>query len=432
MSRFRKRYLPNDKHLSTQKSSTGITLSSNDCVDVRLEQMLDGTIPIVKTHRPRLSDSVRVPKRNKTPEPYRRWPFHHLQYTASSQSEPVTSWTAADTPGGARKWAGQGCFTQFLLSRYYTIGVGTLVLPSWPSVPSLTLSCDIEAVSKAMTFLDRPKLSLGEPTAELRTFPKDIGSVLDPMDKYTWQYRKRIDGYIGSHKTLKHLPRFLADTWVRYAFFLGPLVRTAEDICTEYADRISAPDLWQTARGIHRIRGNDVLKQTSQTASGWTWLLEQRRHLELEVRKGIVFSSPDRTSSVPGRLGLVKRDLPVTTWELTPLSFFIDRVINVKRFIRSAITLSSPNVKISRSSFQTSRQSDVKLLRLANHRAVSTPGAFYAPSTTPWYRQEDFTFVRSQWWPELGELVATSRGTGLLSSLTKTADLASVILGRVT
>jgi len=431
VSRFRKRYLPNDKHLSTQTSNTGITLSSKDSVDVRLEQMLDGTVPTVKTHRPRLSDSVRGPKRSKVPEPYLRWPFHHLSYTSTSQLEPLMSWTAADTPGGARKWAGQGCFTQFLVSRYYTSGVGTLVLPSWPSVPSLSLAADIESSSKALSFLDRPKLSLGEPTAELRTLPSDLGSTLDPMDRYSWQYRKRIDGYIGSHKTLKHLPRFLADTWAKYAFFLGPLVRTAEDICTEYADRITSPDLWQTARGKSKLRGVDVLKQTSQTASGWTWTLEQSRHLELEVRKGIVFSSSDRTTSVPGRLGLVKRDLPVVAWELTPLSFFIDRVINVKRFLRSAIALSSPNVRISRRSFQTTRQIDVKLLRLANHRAVSTPGAFYSPSTTPWYRQEDFVFSRSQWWPDLGDLVSTARGTGLLNSLTKTADLASVILMRV-
>jgi hypothetical protein len=146
-----------------------------------------------------------------------------------------------------------------------------------------------------------------------------------------------------------------------------------------------------------------------------------------------LYSAVDRDVSVPGQLGLVRRDLPVAAWELIPLSFMIDRVINVKRFLKTASALSSSEVQISRGSFETVRYLDVRLARLKNLRATLNPHLnSYTPSTTPWVRYEDFSLTRSTWWPDIGDVASTLfRGSGLVDGLTKCADSAALIVAHL-
>jgi hypothetical protein len=273
-------------------------------------------------------------------------------------------------------------------------------------------------------------LSLGEPIAELRTLPRDLNPTLEALERNTRRYKRLAES--GKFGRGKRNARYAATAWASYAFFIGPLVRTAEDVVEEYAARLDVQDLWQTARGISKKRTPPAFKTTTASGSGWTWIWEQVRYSEIEIHAGIVYSSPDRTISVPGRLGLVKRDWPVVAWELMPLSFMIDRVFNVKRFLKTSAALSSPNVSISRDSFTVTRQLDVKMARIKNIWSPTIPQSNYSPTTSPWYRQEEFTLLRHRWWPDLSDVTVTARGSGLANSLTKMADVASLVIARLT
>jgi hypothetical protein len=427
MSRFRQRYKSNLKVKSTWKSSTGLTFTYNTDADVVKETMLDGTVIKPKERRPTLSDSVRTRRKSRQFLSYSKWPFHHLQYTSSGSSEEITSWTMADTTGGNRKWTASGGQTQSILQFF------GLSYPSvWPTPQSPLGFCVNKAINQSFIYLDRPKLTLGEPIAELRTLPRDLAPHLASLDEQTRKYRKALDRLLGKGlKRYKVASKIFSDLWSHHAFFIAPAVRTMEDICEEYNSRITNASLYSVARGRHRERGPDAHRTYSETKSGWTFTWEQRRHLEIEAHYGILFTAADRVISVPGRLGLVKRDWPVTAWELFPLSFMIDRVINVKRFLKTSIALSSPNVRISENSFEVIRQNDVKLLRLAKAVAPAIPLAKITPSTSTWHRSDEFSMIRSKWVPGLGEVISTLRGSGLSDTLTKTFDTTAIILGRL-
>lgn len=423
MSRFRSRYRRNQKIVSAMKSNTGLVISLITHVDTSYESMIDGTVTKPANKRLTLSESVR-PK-NQGPSRRARWKFHTLQYTSQDRAEQVIQWTAADSTGGARKWVGSGNLTQ-----HHSVQSGRS-MPSWPSLPSGPLEkADLEATSKSLLYLDRPKLSLGEPIAELRTLPRDLSPVLNALERVT----RRVKRLASSSRYGRGLraAKYAASVYAQQAFFYGPLIRTAEDIATEYAQRLDVKDLWQTARGLGHGATPKVFKTTNGSGAGWTFTWEQIRWLEIEVQAGILYSSPDRDISVSGRLGLVKRDWPVTAWELMPLSFLVDRVFNVKRFLKSSAALSSPNVRISRDSFKTIRQKDVRMARIKTIQSPTVPLAFYNPKTSPWYREEDFLFTRTRWWPDIGDIATTSRGSGLFNSLTKLADVTSIVVGHLT
>lgn len=430
MSRSRTKYSSNVKTKSTWKSNTGLSFSWVNDVDVFVETMVDGTVEKPHDRRLTLSASVRrddnQSARSRDP---RRWPFHTMSYTASSSSEPTGNWEFRDGSSGSRVWTCTGCQTQ---STFGFFGSG-LTVPAWPQAVDPTDLLHETASSKALNYLDRPKLSLGEPIAELRTLPRDLTPPLGKLDGWTRRYRKRISKFI--HLRLKkplEFAKVAADVWSSYAFHIGPLVRTAEEISEEYASRLSVSESpYQVARGRAEAVGPSAIKSSLQSISGWYVTKEQMRHFDVAVHYGLVFIAGDRVSAANGRLGLVKRDWPVTAWELIPLSFMIDRVVNVKRFLRTAIALTSPDVKISRDSFRVVHRSDVQLLRIQKIAAISTPG-IYQPNTSPWWRREVHTFVRDRWSPGLSEIVHTSRGSGLTDSLTKTLDLASLSLNRLT
>lgn len=429
MARYRQQWKRNNKIKSVQTSSTGLVINTNTHVDTSFQSMLDQSVTVVKQRRPTLSDSVRQRTRpSSVPLTFRKWKFHTLSFVAQDIIEPITSWTFSDGAGGFRKWTGYGNMTQ---CHMVATGRG---LPSWPSVPGSSLfHAEMLAKMKALSHLDKPKLTLGEPIGELRTLPRDLNPVLNGLERVTRRYSQEVQrlGRVlkrsSKFQLLETASHVAAETWARYAFFAGPLIRTAEDICVEYASRMEVHDLWQTARGIEKLRTPSVYKTTNGSGASWAFTWEQVRWIEYEVHAGILFSSADRTTSVPGRLGLVKRDWPVTAWELFPLSFMIDRVVNVKRFLRTSIALTSPNVAISRDSFLTVRRLDVKMARIAKISAPTIPQANYTPVTSPWYRVEDFTLDRSRWWPDLGDVASTARGSGLFNDLRKMADVASLV-----
>lgn len=418
----REKYVSSLRIPSTMKSSTNIVVTRLTDADVVRHKITDESVVKPSVAPLTLSSHIRDTKARM--RRYRKWSFHTLDFDAYESWEEQRSWTAADSSGGTRKWTGSGNMTQFLIGSFYPSGI-----PSWPVPQDLSDLTILKASGKALAYLDRPSLTLGEPIAELRTLPRDIDRPLQALGKQSRRYKTAL-------QAIQHIPkkhRLAAGIWSKYSFFIGPLVREVQDICSEYAEKIDVPpDLWQTARGKEKTRSPVVTKLTNGTGSGWAWTFEQQVYWEWNYHFGIVFHSPDRVSNVPGRLGLVARDLPSTIWELAPLSFIVDRMVNVKRFLRTSAALTSSKVEISPDSFVSGRLLKVNRCRFVNLRSPTIPAAHYTPNTTPWWTTENFSLDRTRWSPGLSDVIPTTRGDGLANTLTKALDLASIIVGRLT
>jgi hypothetical protein len=429
MPRIRSRWRRNSKVVSTWIANKSPFLWTQvHHVDTEFESMTDGSVGLPHQKRIfKLMDAARGTRKLKTRGG--KYPFRPMTYTSTQKREQVGACIRHDaytSSTNGRDWKATGCITQSDIVSFY----GSMSsIPSWPSVSDPLTAADIEAVTKSLSHLDRPKLSLGEPIAELRTLPRDLRGSLEPIKDIMTTFQKKALSKFSKAKKITY--QMLGPLWAEHAFFAAPLLRTANDVCEEYASRLNVyNDLLQVARGRSRVRSNTVRKSTNGSA-GFAWTFLQERYKVAEVHYGIVYHSAGRNSTIPGNLGLLPRDWPSTAWELVPLSFFVDRVFNVRRFIKTTMALSSPDVEISPDSFKVIKTEDVRRCRFTSIRSITNPQWNYeSPPNTPWYEEKDFSYSRSRWIPGINDVRHTLRGSGLVNSLSKTLDVTSVILMR--
>lgn len=414
------------------KSSTGLTISRQTTQDMTFEDFFGGVgaasgrpLPRQRPKRATLGSQLRDLTQGLFWQEHSRYKFHTLNYSLSNQHEDTIGFSMADTVGGARKWNGQGNLTQFLLQAYYPAGI-----PAGPAKPlDKAEQAMYKAQAKAYAYLDRAKLTLAEPISELRSLPHVLNQPLHELDKSS----RRFQRFLETSRTRRGLIRNVGHAYAYVQWALVPTVRTLDEIANEYADRLSVPNsLRQTARGKGSVASDVVRTVQNGSGSGWLWQLEQVRRVATEVHAGIVYNTTTaRDFTVRGRLGLLARDIPSGLWESAPLTFMIDRILNVRRFVKVCSALASGDIKISRDSFVVVRQTDTRLVRFINFRPASIPQAYLSPNTTPYYSRVEFSMQRERWWPGLGDLASASRGTGLFDSLTKITDVLALSAGRL-
>jgi hypothetical protein len=398
MTRFRSRFKVENRQKSIAVSNTGLTVTRITDSEVNFESMSD-----------RLSRGYPDTMSN-----------NPLSYTSVQRVEAFTSATGKDL-NGARSWDLKGNLTQFFIGSWYPSGI-----PAWPSVSLPTSAMTQIAQQSALAGLDRPDGNFGEPIAELRTFDRDIKRPVSALDRMTKSMFKRFRQN-RFYRTIDHF-KALSDVYAQYAFNIGPTLRTIDDACDVAARAISRLPPASSTHGRYEAVPKLSQKSTSGSASGWTWIFEQTRILSYEVHATIRYVSSDRAST-SGRLGLRPRDLLVTAYEVQPLSFLVDRVINLKRFLRTSLALSSPSVKIMGASV-SSKLTDRKACWFRDI-TTANPLNYWRPNTTQKFFIEDFSYDRNVWVPTAFDSVTRLSPSGLVKSLSSTLDLTAVILGRI-
>jgi hypothetical protein len=183
------------------------------------------------------------------------------------------------------------------------------------------------------------------------------------------------------------------------------------------------------ATGTRRALSDPAILSTS-SISGigiFAYAAETVLSVTREARAGVYMTRPT-TASRGEYLGLSARDLPVTLWELMPYSFLIDRLVNVKKFLSISRLFCQTEVKFRGgwSIERTTTRRSERALHFDRTASFASPSDTFPRITT------DFSFNRVAWNPNLSDVLPPRRGTGLLSSLSSTFDLASVITLRFT
>jgi len=240
-------------------------------------------------------------------------------------------------------------------------------------------------------------------------------------------------------RTKKQAARAVAGVYAKYQFGFAPLVRSVQDAIDANVNYMThnalAPQLEATRQKMsslgssrHTSATSNLVISTSVSGLGtFFYDAETTLLLEREVRCGLYKT---RISPVSKReyLGLTASDIPQTAWELFPLSFLVDRLINIKRWTSVSRLMLNSKVEFRGGWMITTTRNT----RVEKARWIGATGKSSSRPSTPPRIIETYSMSRSAWSPNLSDVLPPQSGTGLLSSLSKTTDVASIAILRLT
>lgn len=345
------------------------------------------------------------------------YPINYLHYTCRSLRESQGNYKFTDhsnthnlTWSGnvtqAFKTASGGSFPG---SELQLIGTGT----------NLDLLIEL-AKSKALSGFDKPTESYGEPSLEagktVKLIAKPLVSIRTHVDRYHAELRRIRKG--------RGYRRRLARHWAEYSLAIMPLWRMVDDSIDLVRDGLlkTVDSQYSTYYGIVERTPNQLQSSTAISLAPISGTLFRTAQFEVRVKAGIVSYIVD-INRFATKVGTRARDIPVTLWEATPLSFLVDRVFNVKNVLRSVLALSSSQVRVQ-GGFVSVR---VRALRSWQYRNLTIAAPNKCDSQTNPLYEEFFELTREGWNPTIGDLSPRKLSTGLFSSITSTLDTLALI-----
>jgi len=267
----------------------------------------------------------------------------------------------------------------------------------------------------ALAAVDTTPYSFMEDAAEIRETLQFLRNPLGSLIKLGKSFRKDAR---KRQRTLKYRTEALADVWLSYRFGVMPLVRSAFDATEVCLNGIKRQPDRRTARGYgnHSENGDRLVLSNTLTCSEF-W------ETETNCKSGIIYEVKNPTDSMPINLGFRLQDIPETAWAIVPLSFMVDRVLNISNFISGVRALADPNVRII-TGFSTTKQSATQRVR-----AVSQNNSSYTITMSgDVVHSTSFKYERQVWAPSIRDAIPPLVLKNLVKDATSIADLLALSL----
>jgi hypothetical protein len=220
-----------------------------------------------------------------------------------------------------------------------------------------------------------------------------------------------------------------ADTWLEYRFAAAPLVRSTYDALLALGhDVVDRPDV-RVARGRRIVESNNSYETERHHSSSLTCTFLREEVHKLEVRAGIryeVLNAPRDWRRYLALYGVRARDLPTTAWQLLPLSFMVDRVVDISSMIAAGTNLLSPNIKV-RSAWVTVKRRMDHSIRLISYD-LDGHSSYVVGNTIV---TNDGDYDRSIWEPSWSDAVPAIKPYGLFEDFTSVYDLLTLCRSRM-
>lgn len=302
---------------------------------------------------------------------------------------------------------------------------GNVALLTVPTLNALNTSTQIDAVkSMALAAVDKAPYAVAEDIATIREayrFFRHPFASLDDLSKRF--YRARV-GLSNIRKGKKfNRAKALAALWLEYRFALMPSART---ICT-ILDSLNRPidkryNKVITAHGMNTLTGAN-----SSASSFGSHRLFRTASAERTVRAVVQYRVSPPLREWQYKYGLRFKDVPELMWDLFPLSFMYDRIWNAGDAIRGLTNFLDPSVSI------LGGTTSVKLVLEQSISFQAWISSSYATTVVPdvdVYITD--TYDRYVWSPSGLDVFPPVLPGGLIKDLKSIADLASLILQRLT
>lgn len=272
---------------------------------------------------------------------------------------------------------------------------------------------------KALSYLDKTPYSFAEDVAEMRDTARFLKNPFSSLRQLGKEFQKDLKTSSKKSKT-KDRAQLIADAWTEYRFAASPLVRSANDALESIFQHTRRPPR-RTARGITEFK--DSLESSIQ---GTAYVWDRSWEIESVEKAGILYEVTNPVNDWRFKYGLRFKDIPETMWAIMPYSFMVDRVSNISGAIRGFTNFIDPRVKIL-AAWSTEKSTYRKSLSFIDYVSAGVTEKTITPDR---YWVEQFIYNRQPWSPSVLDIKPGFNLGGLTEDLTKTADLAALILQR--
>jgi len=219
-----------------------------------------------------------------------------------------------------------------------------------------------------------------------------------------------------------------SDSWLEFRFAASPLLRSMSDAvsATFYQNNVTKHPKRKIARASQTI-----LRETNSDPvfnaypHVFTYRHEYKR--KYQVRTGILYEISNPVEDSRHLLGVRFKDIPETAWALVPLSFMVDRVVDISSAIRGVTNLADPDLTIL-AAWVTQKDNGTIQVQLTDYQDLwPAPTAMLASTDL-------FTnglYKRDVWTPGYVDTVPQFDLSGLVKDAETLADLGTLIVSNI-
>jgi len=271
-----------------------------------------------------------------------------------------------------------------------------------------------EVKQRCISNIDRTPYQFMEDVAEIRETASFIKHSMRSIHSLTTSFSEQVQkAKIGGNS------KRAANLYLQYRFALSPLVQSID----------SAYQALTTNRKVKRPLGRATASnsQSSHISGNFTdgpHTYRYRFDRKVDVRCGVLYRDRSPRNDVLDTLGLRAKDVPRTAWAVVPLSFMIDRVVNISNSINGLVNLFDPSLTVING---WCKITDSSVLHLE----------LIAQNSPPWVVEvyadmlDDVkSWSRSNWTPTISDTLPVFIPGKLVSDITSIADLAALISQR--
>jgi len=314
---------------------------------------------------------------------------------------------------------------------YWGIQSSSYATWSWNYFPSThDLDADmVKAQNRALANLDSTPYDFFEDLLEIRETIKFLRNPLAAIRALKSAYTRSVKK-INRMKNLSRKAKALADAWNQYRFALAPLVRTIVQAADAYNHRGSTRrDPRRSAVGSVTSKYEVWAKKTYTLnfyTGGKTYFNRGYFHVA-ESKATILYEVTNPLKDWKFNLGLRAKDIPVVLWEVVPLSFLVDRLVNIKRSIQALVNLLDPNVTILAASTRL-KDSRIRKHELTDVQLNSWTLTKLVPDAN---EREKFVYERKVWEPSISDITPGFSPEIVVKDVTNITDLLALTISRL-
>jgi hypothetical protein len=343
-------------------------------------------------------------------------------YTVEEVSEPdglVTSYKPPYT-GTSVKVEQSGPMTAYFMQNA-SLGLTDL------SPPDVNQAREDVSKMRALAAIDSTPYAFGEDTLELRETFRFLKNPIKGLYDLSVGFRR------DKRKLVRRLGRKTSDVlnynkllktseiYLQFQFAAMPLVRSCSDALEAYNTKEKTLPTRLTARGWDTAEGETSDSVVSSTGHHFD-RSSTRRH---EIKSSVLYEVSNPVRDWKWRYGFRRKDVPTTLWQVFPLSFMVDRMLDISSFSKGVMNLTDPNVKILSACVRTKST----LTYNVKYTGYTTTALWSATGSGGTRTQTNFVYDRATWSPSMFDTLPAFKPLGLVEDASKIADLVALIIG---
>jgi len=291
------------------------------------------------------------------------------------------------------------------------------------------LDVERRAKSRCLANVDSTPYEFAEDIGEIRETIEFLRNPIASIANVARAYKLKKQ-QVDRIKDAKKQAKALADLWNTYRFAFSPLLRSVMGVAEALAEweSIGRPAR-RTAHGKSDDLSKSELEYTSNVNGVYFPKYRKVCSNHIESHAVIYYEVSNPLADWRFKLGLRLKDIPVTLWNLYPLSFLYDRLWNISDMISGIVNFLDPNVTFLACS-ETRKQT--KTTNLSFVGCTWFPALYQAaisqPDSVQW---KNFQYRRAVWEPQVLDVVPPITWRELVKDITSITDLIAITLGRL-